>query len=186
MNARGFTIIELLVVFGIIAILASMLFPALMAHMEGARIEQTRAQLTILEAALAQYHRAWGDHPPAAGNEGNAGIETMLDCLRRRTDRGGPFIKETMIRSWLGDTDGDGRREMVDPWQDPWVYFHHLGYDETAVYYRFDGATFQALPARRKDKPDVFENPTSYQLWSCGPDKTNQTGRDDDVGNVER
>ena len=180
----SFTLIELMVVIGVILVLMSLLFPVIRAYFENARIEEMRAQLGIVEAALAEYRREFGDCPPSsgAGNDENAGIETMLGCLRT-SEQGGPFVKEHIVGRWLEDTDGDGRQELVDPWRNPWIYFHHADYPAGAVYYRLKARRTQVRPVK---KGDAFENLTSYQLWACGPNKTDQSGQDDDIGNVGR
>ena len=176
----AFTILEVIVVIGIIAILASLLFPALFAHLEGARINETKAQLRILEGALSQYQREFGDYPPSSGAGDNAGIETMLACLRT-TERGGPFVREHVIERWLADTDGDGRQELVDPWKTPWIYFHPMHYTAGAVHCRSEEKRFEVEPVK---KGDSFLNLTHYQLWACGQNKTSESGQGDDVGNL--
>lgn len=182
MKHRAFTVVELLVVVGIIVLLAALLLPGIMAQLEGARINEMKGQLKILEAALEQYHRAFDDYPPSWGTADNAPNETLLQCLRTHRN-GGPFLRESAIARWLWDTDGDGRQELVDPWKNPWVYFHHLDYARGGMYYIIKGRRVEVQPAR---KGDVFENPTSYQLWACGPNKTDESGHGDDAGNVGR
>jgi general secretion pathway protein G len=181
-NHRAFTIIELLVVIGIIAILASLLFPVLSAQMERARIDEARSQLEIFRAALELYSGpdAFGDFPPSswAGAGDNAGAERMLDCLRT-SERGGPFIKQRTIRPWLGDTDDDGREELLDPWGNPWIYFHNSDYPGGAVYYVIDMSRRTVSPVKRGD---VYVNPTSYQLRAAGPNKSDESGEGDDIG----
>ena len=177
---KGFTIIEILVVVGIIAVLASLLFPALLAHLEGARIEETRAQLRIIEAALSQYQNQFGDYPPSYGEGDNPGAESLLAALCT-TENGGPFLKEREARRWAGDADGDGRKELVDPWKNPWIYFHNSDYTQGEVYYTFKGRRWQVKPVK---SGGAFLNLTSYQLWACGPNKTDEAGAGDDVGNV--
>ena len=179
MNRRAFTIVELLVVIGVIAILVALLFPAIKAQMESARTEEMRAQLEIFRAAIEMYQGQFADFPTSAGPGDNAGIEVMLACLRS-TEGGGPFILERKIRNWLDDTDGDGRQELVDPWGNPWIYFHHLEYAVPDVYYIIKGnrVLIQAVKAK-----DSYRNHTSYQLRACGPNETSEHGRGDDAAN---
>ena len=180
MSKRAFTIIEILVVVGIIAIIAAISFPVFMAQLERAHVEETRSQLHILDAALSQYQREFGDYPLSSGTGDNAGIETMLACLRAKTG-GEPFIKEHLIKRWLTDTDGDGRQELADPWRTPWVYFHPAYYKSGVAQYRSETRAFEAEPVR---KDDIFLNLTKYQLWACGPNRVNESGGGDDVGNL--
>jgi len=181
-KTRGFTIIELLVVVGIIAVLASILFPVLLAHLEQAKVTRMRAQFQQIESALEKYHGRWGAYPPSTGGEDNGGVEALLEHLRAAGD-GGPCILERRIAGWVEDTDGDGRAELVDPWRGPWVYFCSTNYDQGVVHYILRGRRIAAEPAR---EGEAYANPTSYQLWACGPNQTNESGQGDDVGNLRK
>ncbi len=182
MKPRAFTIIEVLVVIGIIAVLAAIAFPAYLAYLENAKIQETQSQLGILDAALAQYQREFGDYPPSPIGDDNAGTETMLAALRT-TERGGPFIKEHIIARWLRDTDNDGRQELADPWRTPWIYFHPASYTAGPARIRSSEHTFEAQPSKQGD---TYRNLVTYQLWSCGPNRTDEAGVGDDIGNLVR
>jgi general secretion pathway protein G len=181
-SRTGFTLVELLVVIGIIALLAALAFPVYLAHLEAMKAEQMKAQLKVFQSALELYHQEWGAFPPSAGSGANAGIEAMLAALRS-PEGAGPFIKERRIRSWTEDTDDDGRAELVDPWRNPWIYFHPSDYAGGGVYYMIDGQQKQVAPVK---KGDTYENLVSFQLWACGPNATDESGRGDDCGNVGR
>lgn len=181
MKNKAFTLIELLVVVGILAVIMSLLFPVFASYFQTARIQRAQGQLALLEAGIAQYHSRHGDYPPSAGDGENAGIESLVHHLLH--SEGGPFVSPRQIRDWLGDTDGDGADEVLDPWGNPWIYFHHSSYAAEDVYYMIDG---QRVNVEAGKSGGRSVNPTSYQIWSCGPNEVNQSGHDEDIGNLRR
>jgi type II secretory pathway pseudopilin PulG len=61
----GLTMIELLIVLGIIALLVGLLVPALNTVRNMARETKQQAQLTTIEMALAAFKNEYGDYPPS-------------------------------------------------------------------------------------------------------------------------
>ena len=73
MRARpGFTITELIVVMGIIAVLSSMLMTGVMIARRRGGLTRTKALILRLDLAVKQYENAFGDYPAGAGGASSA------------------------------------------------------------------------------------------------------------------
>ncbi len=70
---RGFTMIELVVVIGIIGLLTALLLPAVQAAREASRATQCLNNLRQLGVALHNYHDARSCFPPAVVWNGGPG-----------------------------------------------------------------------------------------------------------------
>jgi type II secretory pathway pseudopilin PulG len=87
----AFTLAEMLIVMGIIAILVALLIPATTTVRKTAKVAQEKAQLTNIEMALTAFRNDYGDYPPSHGNlidgSGNpdythyCGAETLTEAL---------------------------------------------------------------------------------------------------------
>ncbi|MBN1417972.1 MAG: prepilin-type N-terminal cleavage/methylation domain-containing protein [Planctomycetes bacterium] len=199
---RGaFTLIELLVVIAIISVLVGLTATSLL-HFRRRAVESTcREEVRRLAVALESYRTDFGDFPPSttkelglSDNDINAGNESLVASLATQkkhgpyfefaedrlenadADRGGPKVKDL---SWIfGD---DALREYVDPWGTPYVYFQNRDYGKKAKYRAIGEKPFEAL-AGKSERTAAYHGLTTFQIWSCGPNRTNENGAGDDIG----
>ncbi len=183
-DRAAFTLVELLVVIGIIAILAAMLLPALTAARTRAQETSTRSLIQQAEIAAQSFFNDYGDYPPSTWEEAarmfdidlglvgdadefNEGIEVFLACVTTRL--GGPYLEPADPE--LGNTDEDFNQallegtnsyyahtgelfELVDYWENPLVYIHNREYYDTDGRYTDGEGESHPLPDNHSLHPD--------------------------------
>ena len=77
----GFSLVELLVVIGIIVLLAGILLPTVVRSVGAGERGRIRADLASIEMALEAYHTDFGDYPRPARNEPNTGFAALTKAL---------------------------------------------------------------------------------------------------------
>ena len=212
-RSRGFTLIEMLVVLGLLLLLTSFLMPSLLGLKASQKVKECRAEIAWLKTVLEQYRDEFGDYPPsrmtdlvgsaAAGtpNQGNRALVTCLATTRGRT----PYLRSYIannpdkMRAVKGQTLAAEQldwiftdrqvRELLDPWGCPYIYLHNRDYGPDIGYvYTLDGDA--VTPQKRYDldadrnpieATGVYHGATSFQIWSCGPNKLNDSGGKDDI-----
>ncbi len=114
-RARGFTIIELLIVMAILGMLAVMVAPNLFNQAESARRDAVLSQLSSLESALDQYRLDVGRYPDS--------LQGLVENASGSDSWNGPYL----------------RRELpTDPWGNDYQY-ESDGRDFTLMSYGADG-----------------------------------------------
>lgn len=101
----GFTLLELLVVLGILTLLATLAGPQVLRYMGRAKTEAARAQISSLSTALELYSLDNGGFPPQ-----QVGLQALLRAPADGARWRGPYLKRA-----------DG---INDPWGRPYRYRH--------------------------------------------------------------
>jgi general secretion pathway protein G len=98
---QGFTLIEILIVLGIIILLAGTAIVALVPQQRGARIDTTRIKLKNIETALEAYNINIGHYP--TDEEGGLGALLTKPAFADETIAAqwrGPYLKEDPRDAW--------------------------------------------------------------------------------------
>ena len=102
-NIQGFTLIEMLVVLGIIALLATLVAPQVIKYLSKAKTDTATAQIKNLQSAIELYFLDTGHYPPS-----NEGLLSLIKAPEGLMNWNGPYL-----RNWEG---------LIDPWGKPYVY----------------------------------------------------------------
>lgn len=102
-DQRGYTLVELLVVLGIIALLAAVAAPQVLRYLGDARSDVAGAQLRNIEGALELYYLDMGEYP-----DQQKGLGALVTAPEGAKAWRGPYMKRL-----------DG---LTDPWGNLYVY----------------------------------------------------------------
>ena len=103
-RARGFTLIEIMVVIVIIGLLAAVIVPTVMGKVDDARVAKAKADIQSLEAALSMYYLDNSKYPSSE--------QGLTALMQQPTD---PSIKHWRPGGYL-------ERVSKDPWGNPYLY----------------------------------------------------------------
>ncbi|MCU0726689.1 MAG: hypothetical protein MUE73_13030 [Planctomycetes bacterium] len=112
--------------------------------------------------------------PSGAGDDVNEGAESLLAALFT-----GGYLGRVVRDAPRGDTDGDGKSEILDFFGNPLVYFRNDRYDVPGRY-RISGRDIVAVP-QLSVRTGEYHARDFVMVWSAGPDGENENGRGDDI-----
>lgn len=99
----GFTLLELLVVLGILAMLAAIGYPQVLRYMGAARSETAKTQMAAIATSLELYALDNGTFPPQ-----QAGLNALVQPPNGARRWRGPYLKRA--------------EGLIDPWGVPYQY----------------------------------------------------------------
>lgn len=111
-GSAGYTLMELLVVLGIIALLVALVAPQVLRYLGDARSGTAKAQIKNIESALELYYLDTGTYPNA-----QIGLTALVTPPADDLNWKGPYMKQ--------------ETGLVDPWKKPYIYSNP---GKTAVY----------------------------------------------------
>ena len=186
----GFTLVEVLVVMGILVLLLAIIFPVLNAIRRNQKIERTKATVEALASGIQAYQNDWGIYPPCEFVTGvNGGNRSLVTFLNVKNGASAPYLPSAFYEErggvrqlaavWHNDV-------LRDEWEHPFIYFDTPAM-QSGLSHDYDIiGTCSVQPARGANGD--YSNFGRFQLWSCGPNERNDNGRGtaqgtDDIAN---
>ena len=190
-NRGAFTLVELLVVIGILGVLAALITPAVFQARVSARNAAIKAEIDMLHMAIMNYKNEFGSFPPCTG----------LTAARNHVQRIFPRTasisteittaptKETSLYYWLegytkdptSPVKGGARSKLFDFDTSRTVGNEYHAAGKPGSIYRYIDYTNYASQGAEQDGAGSYHNPATFQIHSPGLDE--QWGTEDDLSN---
>ncbi|WP_198164377.1 type II secretion system major pseudopilin GspG [Bradyrhizobium jicamae] len=111
----GYTLMELLVVMGILAVLTAVATPQLMGYFGKAKTQSVQLQIENIGTALELYYMENGSYPSAS-----VGLKALVEATPEAPRWNGPYLKKA--------------KNLLDPWGRPYQYNYPAANGEYEVY----------------------------------------------------
>jgi general secretion pathway protein G len=102
-RARGFTLLELMVVLLILSLIATIAAPRVTKYLHKAKVQTASVQVDALSAAVDSFHLDTGRFPTA-----EEGLHALIDKPADTPGWDGPYLKK--------------QESLIDPWGHPYGY----------------------------------------------------------------
>jgi general secretion pathway protein G len=111
----GYTLLELLVVLGILAVLTAIATPQLMGYFVKAKTQSAQVQIQHIGTALELYYMENGSYPSES-----VGLKALVSAPSDATRWNGPYLKKA--------------ENLLDPWGRPYQYSYPASNGDYVVY----------------------------------------------------
>jgi general secretion pathway protein G len=128
-NDAGYTLLELLVVMGILAILTAFATPQLMGYFGKAKTQSVQLQIENINTALELYYMENGAYPSV-----NVGLKALVEATPEAPRWNGPYLKKA--------------KNLLDPWGRPYQYNSSNGEYEVYSLGPNGKAVSRSVPSR--------------------------------------
>jgi general secretion pathway protein G len=111
----GYTLLELLVVMGILAVLTAVATPQLMGYFGKAKTQSVQLQIENIGTALELYYMENGSYPSSS-----VGLKALVEPTPETPRWNGPYLKKA--------------KNLLDPWGRPYQYNYPTSNGDYEVY----------------------------------------------------